>query len=309
MGGAHPQVQSESGLTPRVSWKQYASSVEWHFNPQVATPQARVSAEALRERLSEDARRSLEMKSDIRYGAAERQMLDFFPAADARAIQIYFHGGYWRRGDKRASSYVAVPFMRRRIATAVMNYGLCPAVPLETSIAQAMEGIAWVAKNASQLGIPNPRIFLSGHSAGAHLCATALAHDWSAHGLDDKFICGAALVSGIYDVEPVLHISLNEQVRLTADRVQALSPMLHPPSVRVPVLLAVGGQEAAGWQDQTVEYERVCREAGCETMSIRFPDDDHYSITVAAHGRDESPLVAAIAEVIARPSPALRPPP
>ena len=283
----------------KKTWEDYAANLEWHYNPQVATPEARDPAEALRASLSEEARRTLAVQGDIRYGPAERQVLDFFPAGnDAPAIHIYLHGGFWRRGDKSASSHVAVPAVRRGIPTVVMNYGLCPAVTLETATQQVIDGIAWVYRNAFELGARERRIFLSGHSAGAHLSAMALAYDWSKTGITEQFICGAALVSGIFDLEPVLHVSVNEQIRLTPGRVGANSPIEHPPRAAVPLLFAVGGREAAGWIAQTEYYAAVCRAAGCPVLSISFPEDNHYSITVAAHGRDDSPLVAAIAELI-----------
>lgn len=284
-----------------MPWQDYSQNLEWHYNPQVATPGAREPAELARNALSAQTRAELPMQSDLRYGPEARQTLDLFPAREpARAIHVYLHGGYWRRGDKSASSFVAGPAVRRGISTVVMNYGLCPEYSLEEVTRQALDGIAWIYRHAASLGAARPRLFLSGHSAGAHLCAMALAYDWRKALIEEDFICGAALISGVYELEPVVHVSVNEQIRLTTGRAAALSPQRQPPRKPVPLIVAVGGREAPGWHAQTEDYAALCRRAGCTVQSIQFPDDDHYSITVAAHGRDDSPVVTAMAALIER---------
>ena len=38
---------------------------------------------------------------DLQYGLSDKQNLDWFPTGDASApTLIFFHGGYWQRGDK-----------------------------------------------------------------------------------------------------------------------------------------------------------------------------------------------------------------
>ena len=278
-----------------MAWFDYRDNLEWHFNPQMVTPEGRDSAELARVALSEDARRSLTREADLRYGPGPRQLLDYFPvAAPARAIHVYFHGGYWRRGDKAASNFVAAPSLALGLPTAVMGYDLCPAVTVAQIVAGALDGIEWIHRNAERLGVPGGRVILSGHSAGAQLCALALACDWRARGIDPAFIVGAALVSGIYELEPVMHISVNEQIRLAAADVAAVSPLRHPPRMRVPVVLAVGGRESPGWIDQTQSYAAVCLEAGCAAEVMVLPGENHYSMAVTAHSSVESPVMRAI---------------
>jgi len=181
----------------------------------------------------------------------------------------------------------------------VMGYDLCPKVTVAQIVAQALDGIEWVHRNAARLGAPGGRVIVSGHSAGAQLCAMALACDWRARGLDPAFLAGAALISGIYELEPVLHISVNEQARLSPPDVAAVSPMQHPPRCGVPVVLAVGGRESPGWIDQTQAYAAVCERAGCATEVVVMPGEDHYSMTLAAHGAADTPVMRAIAGMLA----------
>jgi len=141
----------------------------------------------------------------------------------------------------------------------------------------AMDAIEWTHRNAARIGDPR-RIYLSGSSAGAYLCAVALAHDWTKRGLPPDFITGATLLTGVYDLEPLLHISVNELVRLAPDRVHDNSPIHHPPRLKVPLLMQVGGAEPPGWRAQTLEFAEVCRAAGCSVEVIVLPGETHFSI-------------------------------
>ena len=282
-----------------MTWTAYRDNPEWQFNPGVTTPDGREPAEAVRNALAAQAHASLGPTTDLRYGTGPRQMIDFFPAqGTARALHVYFHGGYWRRGDRRASAFAAAPSVRHGIAYAAVGYDLCPDVPLEAVVAEALAAIEWLHRNAARLGAPGGRLFLTGHSAGAHLVAMALACDWSSRGIDPGFIAGAALLSGIYELEAVLHISVNEQARLTVPRARALSPMLHPPRIAVPLVLAAGSRESPGWIDQTTSYAAVCRAAGCTTEVLTLPDADHYSVPVAAIGADDAPVLQAVLRIL-----------
>ena len=49
---------------------------------------------------------------------------------------------------------------------------------LRPMVAQVRRAIAWVARNAEKFGGDPDRIYLSGHSSGAHLAGVALTTDW-----------------------------------------------------------------------------------------------------------------------------------
>jgi arylformamidase len=49
---------------------------------------------------------------------------------------------------------------------------------------------AWAVRNAEALGGDPGRVFLAGHSSGAHLAACVLATDWTTYGLPRDVIRG-----------------------------------------------------------------------------------------------------------------------
>lgn len=260
-----------------MPWKDWQHDIERQFNPRAWATDVE-EQHALRGKLSKAARERLKGTFDIAYGDTPRQKLDIYHANNPQApIVVYLHGGYWRVGEKEKQAILAEPLVQAGFPVVMLGTDLCPAVTLDTIVGQVIRGIVWTAKNAQRVGGDGRRIYLYGHSAGAHLAAMGLAEDWTRHGLPADLICGGTMVSGIYDVEPVLHISVNDLIRLTPDRVNALSPQFHPPRRGVPLVLAAGAEEAPGWVAQTEEYAEVCKQAGCKVEFIVVPHEGHFS--------------------------------
>lgn len=215
---------------------------------------------------------------DVRYGAGQLATLDVFPAEPKNApIHVFLHGGYWRGRDKSDYSYIADALVPQGITTIVMNYDLCPQVELPMIVAQIKEGFAWIQAHAPALGGAADKITASGHSAGAHLIAAALAADQA----DTQALCpvrAALLISGIYELEPVLRISVNEQIRLRAEQVDAMSPLRHPPSAAVPLVVAVGGAETDSWIAESRRFAQLCASHGTACLYAELPQENHFSV-------------------------------
>jgi arylformamidase len=121
----------------------------------------------------------------------------------------------------------------------------------------------------------------------------ALAHDWEKEGLPRDLIKGAVATSGVYDLDMVMQISVNEQVRMTLEIARENNPFLHPPVPTCPVVVAVGGAEPKGWQQMSEDYFKLCKERGLECDYLVVPGANHY--TMSEHLADAgSPLAQAM---------------
>ena len=231
---------------------------------------------------------------DVRYGSGEKETLDIFPAgAPSAPVHLFIHGGYWRAMDKSDYSFIADVFQPAGMTTVIINYDLCPAVTLETIVAQTMRAIAWTWRNIAGHGGDPDRLYVSGNSAGGHLTAMALAHDWAAEGLPADIIKGAIPVTGVFDCEPVPDTTVNEQVRLDRETAWRLSPLRNPPRRALPVLVAVGGAEPRLWIQMSKDYAALCRGHGLECEYMELPGHDHFDASRAI-GDAESPLARAM---------------
>ena len=250
---------------------------EAHFNPRACTPNidGRIARQIVR---SADVRSRYHHTADIAYGESANEVLDVFHAPNPHApVLLFIHGGYWRALHKDGYSFVAPPFVDAGATVVVMHYDLAPDVSLDTILEQTIRSIAWTYRNIAELGGDPEQLFIAFNSAGGHLAAMALAHDWAGEGLPDDIIKGATLITGVLDCAPVLRISVNEDVRLDEDMAQRLSPIHFPPKRALPLIVAVGGGEPEGWIALSRAYVRTCEQAGIDCSYMEMPGLDHIS--------------------------------
>jgi arylformamidase len=265
-----------------MSWRDLGpDELEQQFNPRRSVPDFEVF-QAEKAALSAAVRARLAGHLDIAYGATDLQKVDVFPAKPAGGtgapIHVFFHGGYWRAQDKANFAFVAEPLVAAGICTVIANYDLCPAVTLDGVVASACAGLAWTFRHAVEFGADPARLTISGSSAGAHLQAMALAHDWPAEGLPADLIKGAVPISGIYDPEPARHISVNAEIRLTEEIARRNNALVLEPRVHCPVALFVGGDEPALWRRQTELYAGHLKRHGLDPSVQEVPGAHHFSI-------------------------------
>jgi arylformamidase len=271
--------------------------LEYQYNPRVTVPEfpelARQRAEASRR-----ARLTLKSRLNVPYGSSPREVLDIYPSDKPGApVLVYIHGGYWRTGSKDDNCNFAPAFVQRGATVAVIEYDLCPSVTVTDIVRQTRTAIAWVYRNIARDGGDPLKLYISGHSAGGHLVAMALAHDWEKDGLRRDLIRGAVAMSGVHDLDMVMHVSANEQIRMTPEIAKQNSPFLHPPLSACPVTVAVGGAEPEGWKQMSKDYFQLCREHGLQCEYLEVPGANHY--TMSDHLADpQSPLAQAIMKMM-----------
>lgn len=216
---------------------------------------------------------------DIAYGARERERLDLFPAkrGDKSPAVIFFHGGYWQRFDKSVFSFVAQGLVRRGVSVLLPSYDLCPTVRLEWIVGQARQAVAWAWRHAPELRIDRRRLLVMGHSAGGHLTAMLAATDWPALAPDlpSDLVAGAVPISGLFELEPLRHTSVNKGLQLDAASAAANSPRNHPPLTRAPQLVVCGELEPAEFHRQSDDYATAFRTAERPMHRYTVPGRDH----------------------------------
>jgi arylformamidase len=180
----------------------------------------------------------------IRYGDSERQIYDFFPGSNHHAnapLAVFIHGGWWRTLEPAKFSHMAKGLNALGIDVAVPGYDLCPTVTIPAIVEQMRKCCLALWDKHKK------RLMVSGHSAGGHLAACMVATDWhkySAHAPADLVPFGYA-ISGVFDLAPLLHVSVNADLKLDAASVKAASPYLWPlPPQRS--LDAVVGKDESG---------------------------------------------------------------
>jgi acetyl esterase/lipase len=91
--------------------------------------------------------------------------------AKAAPVVVFVHGGYWKAGDKAQKGHLPEFFCGRGFVFVTINYRLAPAAQHPALIQDVARAVAWVHEHIAQHGGDPAQIFLTGHSAGAHLVA------------------------------------------------------------------------------------------------------------------------------------------
>ncbi|WP_338664606.1 alpha/beta hydrolase [Pararoseomonas sp. SCSIO 73927] len=281
-------------MTTNAPWTSLTSEEhEFHYNPQRAFPDF-ATHRVRRAPLNDPALAGPGRIADLSYGEHPRRRLDIYPAARPRApMHVFFHGGYWRANDKNGFAFVAKALVRRGFTAVIPSYELCPGSTLDGTVDSALAAIEWIARNGGDYGGDPASVSLSGHSAGAHLCAAALATDWSARGLAPSFLTSATMISGVYDPAPAMLTTVNEDLRLTPEIAARQDYERAAPRSPARVSLFVGGREPWHWIDQTFRYSHHLRRHGRDPAVQVIPGHDHFGI-LDEYVAEDSPVLKAI---------------
>jgi len=235
-----------------------------------------------------DALKNGRAELGLSYGDTPRQSVDLFlpDAGDAAPLAMFIHGGWWRSLDPSMFSQAARGLNRHGVLVAVVGYDLCPNVGIGDIIQQMRRACIFLWQRFSR------RILVVGHSAGGHLAGAMLATDWAT--LYPKapadLVPAGYSISGVFDLAPLVGITPNADLRLTADTARELSPALWPITPGRTFDAVVGGLESSEFKRQsrliTQSWQNVAKTryeeiAGMNHFTVVDPLADPQSAMVA----------------------------
>lgn len=229
---------------------------------------------------SRDAETRFRCQKNLLWGERPDEIFDYFPAAPADApLLVYFHGGYWQEHSKDESLFAAPDCVANGIAYAAIDYTLAPQANLGFIVEQCRRAIASLHRQAAALGFDARRMYVSGNSAGAHLAAMLLVEGWQeVYGLAEDVVAGAVLLSGIYDLEPLIGTYIDAPLRLTTEDVAALSPLRLKAGRPVRTIVAWGDNETAEFKRQSRVFATVLMESGFPVSAYELAGTNHFDI-------------------------------
>lgn len=264
------------------NWKNLSKEeLENNYNPRKAVSNF---SKYIREykTLGQKSREELPCMLNVSYGDTPLQKLDIFgkKKLNNANVHIFIHGGYWRALDKSDHSQLATPFVNEDLLYFSINHELCPNVTLSEIVQQITSAIIWVYKNCKNYGGNPNKITISGHSAGAHLCSMAINTEWSKFNIPNDIIKGAVLISGIYEPEIVLNLSVNEEINLSKKEALKNTPSFL--NINNPhILTCVGNGETKGWIDQTKIYTKKIID-NCDNVDFStLQNENHFSLMIS----------------------------
>jgi arylformamidase len=212
----------------------------------------------------------------VPYGAGERQRYDLFKPQESRgeALVMFIHGGYWQALDRGFFSHMARGLNLRGLPVAVVGYDLCPQVELGHIVWEIQQAAAALWR---RYGLP---VVATGHSAGGHLAACALATNWANVGADlpPRLVPAAYGISGLYNLKPLTETSINDALKLDMDSAERESPFFWPAPSRLTMDAVVGGAESAEYLKQSRRIADVWGLEGVQTRYEEIPGANHFTV-------------------------------
>jgi arylformamidase len=241
-------------------------------------------AEALKERRAE---------LGLSYGSSPRQTIDLFPPRrDVTApLALFVHGGYWRSLDPAMFSHMARGINAQGVAVAVAGYDLCPQVTITEIIDQIRHACLFLWLRTGQ------RMLVYGHSAGGHLAATMLATDWQAlyPKAPGDLVHAAYSAAGLFDLTPLVHTSMVQDLRLDAASAREVSPLFWPAPKGRSFDAVAGALESSEFRRQSRSIAEAWAKAGARARYEERPGN-HFTV-LDALSDPNSEMTARVAEL------------
>jgi acetyl esterase/lipase len=239
--------------------------------------------------------RRIALTASIAYAKGARHTLDVCrpKSATAAPVIVFFYGGGWRSGSKRTYRYVAKALARRGYVAVLPDYRIYPQARYPDFLDDGAQAVRWVKDKVKRFGGDPQKIFLMGHSAGAHIAAMlAIDATWLQKvGLTPgRDIAGLIGISGPYDFLPLKDETL--KIIFGGNRPET-QPIFHVTTGAPPALLLTGDKDDVVGAGNSTRLAEKLRAAGNDATAVIYPRIGHYLVVAAI-----APVIRALVPVL-----------
>tara|TARA_R110002072_G_scaffold228234_8_gene385222 strand:+ start:57746 stop:59221 length:1476 start_codon:yes stop_codon:yes gene_type:complete len=208
------------------------------------------------------------------------------PDTGSPPLVMFVHGGSWTGGHKDSYTWMGRMLADNGYACAVINTQLFPFAKPDAMVADCGQALGFLHKNADKYGFDGNRLFVMGHSSGAHLVCWLALDDaqLKASGVPKKALRGSILLSGVYDIRS-RHFALDAVFGVDCDFRERATPLLHADPTDAPVFIAWAQKDLPG----LALCARMLRDrllaAKVPVAAREYPDCNHadYIFTLSNH--------------------------
>jgi acetyl esterase/lipase len=220
--------------------------------------------------------RSYTRTSTFAYGPLPRQKLDVYLPQHVTSpcrIVIFFYGGWWQSGRRQDYRFVAEALTSRGFIAVVPDYRLYPDVTFPAFVEDGALAVKWTHDHASQIGGDVSRVYLMGHSAGAHIAALLTLDERYLRGvgLDRSAIRATVGLAGPYDFipKPEAHGVFGPHPG------NEIEPIAFVDGHQPPMLLITGSKDTTVEPENAIHLADTIRTRGGEVQLITYRNANH----------------------------------
>ncbi|MCR9247893.1 MAG: alpha/beta hydrolase [bacterium] len=218
-----------------------------------------------------------------------RNSLDvYLPGRVSRPpLVVFLHGGGWSAGQKEPYERLARALCTQGIGCAPINTRMFPFVRPDAMARDCARVFGFLHDSAERLGFDPERMFLMGHSAGAHLVSLAVLDEaiWRHSGVSRAAVCGVIALSGVYDARP-RHFVLERIFGRDVTARAAMSPVQFARADAPPFSIVWAERDIPGIGLSSRMFANALRAHGAAVELRKLENRDHvdYMFQLDAHG-------------------------
>ncbi|MGP1715865.1 MAG: alpha/beta hydrolase [Methylophilus sp.] len=258
--------------------------------------------------------KSYHLNNGVAYGDLPRQTLDIYTpknhlsvkeappdktennvpiASKGLPVVVFFYGGSWDSGNRGSYKFVGEALTSQGFIAVIPDYRVYPEVLFPGFMEDPAKAAKWVKLHAAEFGGDPERVFLAGHSAGAHIAAMLV--------LDPEFLAkqdskpqdfaGMIGLAGPYDFLPLKSDRLKIIFGPEDQRVKS-QPINFVTGNNPPMLLMVGTKDNTVWPRNTYRLAAKIKATGGPVEVAEFAGYSHIDMAakLAKPLRDERML-------------------
>ena len=231
------------------------------------------------------------------------RLLDIYrpksPSAETLPTIVWFHGGAWKMGDRKAVERIAAEQLERGFALVSVSYSLSDVAQWPVQCHEAKAAIRYLRANAGRLGLNPDKLIAAGMSAGAHMaCILGVSADHEQlNGQLGEHLEQATKVMGVLALYPptdFLSVSkdfdglldyyaedspvtqlLGESISTAPQKSNLASPLRLFEGTCPPTFLLHGDADPIVPVDQSVIMHEKLLGAGIDSQLMRIPGYTH----------------------------------
>ncbi len=240
------------------------------------------------------------IKQNVAFGDKPIEKLDIYipEKADDRAkpVVVFLHGGRWADGTKEDYRFVGLKMAKYGYITVIPDYSKYPDVKFPVFVEDSAKALAWTHDHISEYGGDTSKIYLLGHSSGAHIAGLVAANPeyLGAFEKDRNIIAGFAGLAGPYAFVPEeedLKDMFGPPERYPEMRTNTFIDGKQPP-----MLLMHGNDDDLVSTQNAYKVQKAAAEKGGEVIVKTYDGYDHTDLMrdFTWIGSEKSPVIQDI---------------
>ena len=228
-----------------------------------------------------------QISESISYGSDARQTLDVYSVSGATSAEqptanviIFYYGGCWgacTRFTKEDYRFVAESLVDDDTVVIVPDYQRYPDVLFPAMMSDASSVVEWAKSNVARYGGDPERLFLMGHSSGAHMAVMLALNKAYLPSDTYKRIRGVVGLAGPYDFLP-LTSRYQKKLFGPEENFPASQPINFVSGEEPPLLLLHGGRDWTVKEKNMVNLGKKIEDAGGRVQTKLYKKLSHTGI-------------------------------